>query len=341
MQYHQTSIRQSCRLFGGMFFALLLTACGSGGGGGDGGGGDGSSSSSGSNTLSYSGITSPAAVTPDNAGVLSGGAILVGDASGSIPLVWAVSSETSPPAKVRSVTASTAIKKALGRLDYTASSGAFAGVTESGILPGTCAVSPGTASYNLSWDDVTDEFSGTISFNGYCEDDETLTGEVSFSGNINLLTDEITALSFSTLYLMVASGSDNFTLAGSFAYTEIITDVSEKLSMTFVIRDGAGKIYRVENYFCVLTHDALGIDHVSISGRFYHPDYGYVDILSTSDFLFTGASDYPYAGVLEVSGSGKAILTAHGDAPTFEVKADTNGDGFYETGPTVYRWDSL
>jgi hypothetical protein len=50
-----------------------------------------------------------------------------------------------------------------------------------------------------------------------------------------------------------------------------------------------------------------------------------------------------YAGVLEVTGRGgsKAILTAHSDAQTFEVKADMDGNGIYETGPTVYRWDSL
>lgn len=345
MQHHQSGIRQPHRLLGGMLLALLLTACGGGGGGG--GGGGSSSSSSGSNTPSYTGITSQAVVTASNADDLSAGAILDAGAGGSASLVGATSNETSPPAKVRSVTASTAIKKALGRLDYSANSGAVIGamVTVSDTMPGTCAGSSGSASYSISWDDVTGDFSGTISFNGYCDDGDTLTGSAGFSGNIDPVTDAFTALNFSTSFLTVVSGVDSFTLAGSLAFTAM-TPVSENLSMTLDLRDGAGKVYRIESFLCTLTYDSpsAGTDSVRVvSGRFYHPDHGYVDVASTSDFWFTGASDYPYAGVLVVTGNGgsQAILTANSNAQTFEVKADTDGNGTYETGPTVYRWDSL
>ncbi|MBI3569494.1 MAG: hypothetical protein HY082_00060 [Gammaproteobacteria bacterium] len=342
MQHRQPGIRQPRRLLGGMFLALLLTACGSGGGGGGGG-----SSSSGSNTLSYTGITSQAAVTASNADDLSAGAVLDAGTGASVSLAGVVGNETSPPAKVRSVTVSTALKRALGRLDHTASSGTVAGamVTVTDTLPGTCAVNPGTASFNMTADDVTGDFSGTISFNGYCDDGDTLTGEASFSGRIDPVIDEFTALNLSTSSLTVVSGADNFTIAGSLAFTAM-TSVSENLSMTLDIRDGTGKMYRIENFLCALAYNSpsSGTDSVRVvSGRFYHPDHGYVDVASTSDFLFTGASDYPYAGVLVVTGRGgsKAILTAHSDAQTFEVKADTDGNGAYETGPTVYRWDSL
>ncbi|MEK7207658.1 MAG: hypothetical protein AAB134_07240 [Pseudomonadota bacterium] len=342
MQHHKSGIRQPRRLLGGMFLALLLTACGGGGGGGG-----GSSSGSGSNTLSYTGITSQAAITASNADDLSAGAILDAGAGGSASLVGAMSNETSPPAKVRSVTASTAIKKALGRLDYSANSGVVIGamVTVSDTMPGTCAGSSGSASYSISWDDVAGDFSGTISFNGYCDDGVTLTGTAGFSGNIDPVTDAFTALSLSTSSLTVVSGADNFTIAGSLAFTAI-TSSSDNLSMTLNIRDGTGKVYRIENFLCVLTYDLpfLGMDSVRfVSGRFYHPDHGYVDVVSLSDFRFTLASYYPYVGVLVVTGSSgsQARLTANGDSQTFQVETDTDGNGAYETGPTVYRWDSL
>ncbi len=340
MPSHQSGISQKCRPFGGIFFAILLTACGSGGGGGG-----GSSDSGGANAFSYTGLSSPAAVTSANADDLSAGAILDAGAGASTSLVGAAGNATSPAAKVRSVTASTAIKRALGRVDHTANSGTVAGamVTVSDTMSGTCAGSPGSASYDISWDDVTGDFSGTISFQGYCDDGDTLTGGASFSGNIDPITDAFTALSVSTSSLMVVSGADSFTIAGSLAFTAI-TSVSENLSMTLNIRDDTGKVYRIENFLCVLMYDSpsLGTDSVRlVSGRFYHPDYGYVEVASASDFQFSGAADYPYAGVLVATGSSKARLTADSDGQTFEVKADTDGNGTYETGPTVYRWDSM
>ncbi len=338
MSRNQSGDNQKGRLIGGLFWVLLLAACGSGSGGG------GSSSSNGSNTLDYTGIASQAAVTASNADELSAGAILNTGAGASASLVGVTGHETSAPAKARSVTASMAVKRALGRLDHTAGS-ALAGamVTVSDVMPGTCPGNPGSASYNISVDDVTGDFSGTISFQGYCDDGDTLTGGASFSGNIDPITDAFTALSVSTSSLMVVSGADSFTIAGSLAFTAI-TSVSENLSMTLNIRNDTGKVYRIENFLCVLMYDSpsLGTDSVRlVSGRFYHPDYGYVEVASASDFQFSGAADYPYAGVLVATGSSKARLTANSDGQTFEVKADTDGNGTYETGPTVYRWDSM
>lgn len=343
MQTIKQGIWSACRFVGGVFFAVTLAACGSGGGGG---GGSGSSSNNGgSSQVSYTGVTTQAAVISANADDLSGGAVLGGGAGAATSLIGVAANEASTPAKMRSVVASTALKKSLARMDFTANGiSVIAGamVPHSDTILGACG---GNAPYSVALDDVTGDFSGTISFNGYCDDGDTLTGSVNFSGNMNLGTSDFTAFNLSASSLAVVSGADNFTIAGSIASTGI-TPNSENLLITLDIRDGTGTTYRIQDFKCAMTYDSpsVGTDRMHvISGRFYHPAYGYVDVASTSDFLSLSTSDYPYSGVLVViGGSGtRAQLTANSDAQTFTVVVDTNGNAIYDEPGTIYRWDSL
>lgn len=323
-QYRLTSL---------IFIAFVLAACSGGGGGG----------SDSSSAVNYTGATSQAVVTNSNGDDLSAGAALGVGTGSSTSLVGTATSEVNPPAKLRSLSASMAIKKALGRMDYATDGGnqlAGAMVSDSDILWGTCG---GSASYSVTADDVTGDFNGTINFSGYCDDGDTLTGGADFSGNIDINTLAFNSINLSTSSLTITSGGDTFAVAGSFSFTSVMAG-SETLLMTLNIRDAAGTVYRIENLQCAITYDSptFGTDRIRIvSGRYFHPVYGYVDVITTSDFLIN--SDYPYAGVLLVTGSGgsKAELTANSDAQTFSVMVDADGIGGYDGPATTYRWDSI
>lgn len=322
-----------------------LAACGGGGGGGEGDGGG-----SGSSSISYTGVASQAVVTSSNADDLSAGAVLNAGAGTSTSLVGAVTDETGSPATLRSVATSMAIKKALGRMNYTNDGNQIAGAMVSGsdTMFGNCG---GSASYNVSVDDVTGNFNGSANFNGYCDDSDVLTGSMDFSGNLDinaLINFDLVifnSINLSTSSLTVITEGDTFTIAGSFSSTGI-TSNSESIFMTLNIRDAAGMVYRIENFQCMMTYDLqfTGPDRLRIvSGRFYHPAYGYVDIVTTSDFLITGNAEYPYSGVLLVTGNNgsRAELTANSDAQTFGVLVDADGMGGYDGPATFYRWDAL
>lgn len=337
MQTIEQGIWPAFRFICAVFFVVVLAACGGGGGG--------SGSNGGPSPVSYTGVTTQAVVTSANADDLSGGAVLGGATGTATSLTGVETDETISPVKMRSVVVSTALKKSLARMNFTAGGNSVVTgvmVSDSGTIPGTCG---GSAPYSITLDDVTGDFSMTVSFNGYCDDGDTLTGSVNLSGKMNLVTLDFTALNLSTSSLAVVSGVDSFTIAGSIASTGI-TSNSENLLMTLDIRDGTGTTYRVQGLNWAMTYDSpsVGADRMRIvSGRFYHPAYGYVDVASTSDFLSLSTSDYPYAGTLVVTGSGgtRAQLTANNDAQTFTVVVDTNGNTIYDEPGTIYRWDSL
>lgn len=328
---------QKCRPLYVMVLTIGLVAC-SGGGGGDGGSGSGN----GPNPVNYTGATTQAAVTNPNGDDLSAGAARGAGAGSSTSLVG-VSAEIDSPVKLRSAAASRALKRALGRMDYSAQSAnqlAGAMVSDSGTLSGTCG---GSAAYDLTVDDVTGNFNGTVNYSGYCDDADVLTGSASFSGNIDVNTIEFNSIYLSTPAMRITSGGDTFIVTGSFSFTNI-TAGSESLLMTLNIGDASGTVFRVENFQCMAFYDSpmLGTDGIRIlSGRFYHPVHGYVDVVTTSDFLIN--SDYPYSGVLVVTGSNgsKAELTANSDAQTFAVRVDADGIGGYDGPAATYRWDAI
>ena len=81
------------------------------------------------------------------------------------------------------------------------------------------------------------------------------------------------------------------------------------------------------NYSMTVT-DGLGYEEISFTGRFYHPDYGYVSVTTPTPFRINDGAIWPYQGVLLVTGAGgaQARLTA-GAALDYRVEADTDGNG--------------
>ena len=312
----------------------LMTIIATGGGGGGGGGGA-------APPVTYSGLTDPAAIDENNAEDLTVGAYeggRTGSAIGQLGVVQPVGNIGYP----RVLKVSQILEGSLRQVDYMSRSGeTFIGAiyTETGTIYGNCG---GSASYSVSVNDQTGDFSGSLSFSSYCEDGVTISGAVSFSGKVDPVTEELVRFSLSFSTLSGTSGGDSFTLHGTI--TTDLTVYPYVMTVSMLLRDNStGKVYWVKDYTMILTEGAGYID-VELSGTYYDPDYGYITFITTVPFRIYHGDESPSAGILiatgetgSAGGSTMARLTVL-SSTTYQVEADTNGDGTYDWDSGILYW---
>ena len=324
----------------------ILSILATGGGGGGGGGG-------GPIPPVYTGLTTQAIIESSNATNLAAGALLIGGAATSTSVTSAsvaATQSSGPPLSVKPhpTIAARALKRALWHVGFIPA-GRFmplATVRDSGTVLGPCG---GSFNFDILIDDVTGDFSGTLTFNSYCEAGDILSGSTTFSGRIDLVTLDFISISLSISVLSITtSGGDTFTISGTIDFTDIAPapGSGETVTMTANTRDAAGIVYRHENFRFTSSIDPGGIERIAnITGRFFWPTEGYVDADSAVDFLF---ASNPHAGQLHIVGAivppssanGQALLTANADAATFVVQIDEDGDDIYEaTAPPPVCWE--
>jgi hypothetical protein len=211
--------------------------------------------------------------------------------------------------------------------------------TETDTIKGNCG---GSASYSVSVNDQTGDFSGTLYFSDYCEDGITISGDVSFSGKVDLVTEELVKFSLSFSALSGTSGSESFTLHGTI--TTDLTLYPYVMTLSVMVRDNStDKVYWVKDYTMLVTGGASYID-VELSGTYYDPDHGYIAFMTTTPFRIYYDDESPSDGVLIATGetgseggSTMARLTVMSSA-TYQVEADTNGDATYDWDSGILYW---
>ena len=323
----------------GMRWAMVAAIVGMSAGCSDGGGG--------ASGVTYSGSTTAAAITSGNAVAIASTAYQGGSSSGSLSLVGVAVGPADQSGGGLSPVPAVAIARALtdavraAHLGSTSSSPVIVGasVPVSDTLPaGNCG---GTASYSGTADDATGAINATFSFNNWCNDGVTISGSVTVSGEVDVSgpTPVLVSLTFSFTVLTVSDGTDTFTGTGTISMDFGTTPESLTVAMDF--SDGSGAVYRVSNFVVTVTPTAGG-ENVSLSGRFYHPDYGYGDVVTITPFFVATDSTFPSSGELVVTGAAnsKAQLTAL-SATQFQVEVDADGDTAYETTIGPIDWTSL
>ncbi len=312
---------------------FVVAACGGGGGG---------SNDSG---LSYTGSTSRAVITENNAGDIATEAYQGGKAGSPLDITGVVRHGDNGGPVPRILGTFRALENALNKADIESfSRGITSGAvqSESDRILGDCG---GYADFTINYDDVTGEFDGTMSFHGFCSDNVFISGSTTFSGNIDPGTGLLTGFTFTFNELTSSSGSDSFTLDGRLTLNA--TTSSSILIMNLLLKDnGSGKVYRLEDYSMVVT-DGTTYTSIEISGRFYEPDYGYVDISTSVPLRILNTDDWPSYGVMVLAGrtgiaggSTKAKLTAL-SSTQYRVEADTDGDGSYDYNSGPLDWTDL
>lgn len=316
---------------------MTLTACG----GGDSNNTSSSSSSSSTSSLTYSGSSSQATVDSSNGSTISTSAYQSGNtAAGTGSAGGYVTAPSSGGARPAHLAISAVIEEAFSQVDFSTAGppSAAAAVTIDRTVNGKCETDPGSATLSISYN-IDGTFSGTITFNDFCASGVTATGSGSFTGSIDLTDLSIKTLSLTLSSVSFSQGSSSFTVDATASYDYTATPTTATIS-SMVLRDNAtGKVYKVENLVLTI-NDAGSYMEINItSGRFYHPDYGYVDIATTEAIRINDSDTWPSAGVIVVTGSGgsKARLTFV-SSTQYRVEVDADGDGTYEYDSGVQTW---
>ena len=309
---------------------VLVAGCGGGGGGGSDGGG-----------VAYTGPTTPATVSAANAVDLSepalNGAELSDVGSGLFRGAPGAVEFGSPGPGL--VPTARFLQQLVERtlFDPAAGRSAAAVVKESGSEPGSCG---GEMTYTVSADDGTGAFEASFTFKSFCEDGTVMNGTLTASGGIDLVREEMEHMAISFQSLSISDNSDQFSIGGTMSMD--FRDHTDTVVMSLNFRDDAEqKSFRFENYSVAATEVSGGAD-VTISGRVYHSDHGYVDVQTLQTFHIGWFDDNPSSGVLTLTGKDntQAQLTAL-SSETLRVEADTDGDEIFDWDSGILRWEDL
>jgi hypothetical protein len=271
----------------------------------------------------YTGVADAAAITANNAQTLTTGAVAGVDTT--------VATQT---------TVSFAVQAAISPLVVSLP---IPDTTTNGSIAGGCG---GNVSYTLTIDGQTGSFTGTFSFENYCQGGVTLiSGSCTVDGVYALLTDEFETIDMTLTNLALGDYTqtgDILTDYRNYPSSSIIADLYNK-------KFSNGKTYWVNNYTIEMLDIGTGDESNVTAGQFYDPDYGYVGV-STRIPLITGSwfpfildygAEWPRSGQLLCSGeSSSAILTAI-NATSYVVDADRDGDGDYEYNIGPFLWADL
>ncbi|MDX1252471.1 MAG: hypothetical protein IDH49_09550 [Gammaproteobacteria bacterium] len=146
--------------------------------------------------------------------------------------------------------------------------------------------------------------------------------------------DFLKTLSF--ISLSSKSGTDAFTASGSIAIDATVP-LQVRTTINMVSRDDTtGKVFKMENYQLLGSVNPGAWVDISMTGRFYGPDDGYVDLTTPTPFRFAisaagMAAETPMQGEIVVTGDKgtKARLVAM-NTTDYSIGVDADGDGTYE-----------
>lgn len=204
-------------------------------------------------------------------------------------------------------------------------------ITENGKLEGSCG---GSFSYTLRFKQGSENFSGNIAFEEYCEVGITISGETDVDGEFQINSGDINTANF--IFNNISDGSH--TLDG-----EISIDFSDKpILATFTAYsedEQSGKIYWLKDYSINLSA-LVGHIEIEIFGTFYHPDNGYVTLTTSDPFIVQDEDEWPISGQLIITGnsSTRAQLVAL-DQLHYGIEADTVGAGIFDWDSGILNWN--
>ncbi|MDH3576115.1 MAG: hypothetical protein OEM90_21175 [Desulfobacteraceae bacterium] len=299
-----------------VFSVSLIVSCGGGGGGG------------GTSGITYTGVTTQATIDENNAVEITLEAYEGVDTASELNILGAVSENSSSVKNPLFVDISTYFQSVIYDIESSAGQNSEymgAVITESDTITGSCG---GSFSYTLTGDDQTGNFNGTLTFNNFCEQEYTASGSMTLSGNINLNTEEFNYFDMTFTNISLTHGQESISLNGSIAFNLQSSPIT--MTFSFIYKDNLNKTYKYENFAYEYT-EGLGFVDMTFSGRFYHHDYGYVDIDTVTALRINGNDFYPSSGTVIVTGdSGTKARLLVIDSSSFIIEADTDGDGSYD-----------
>lgn len=205
--------------------------------------------------------------------------------------------------------------------------------TDNGSFDGSCG---GEFSYSLNLNRNTENFSGHLAYENYCDYGIKISGETDIDGIFDPEAGVFKTAEFS--FDELTDGSH--TLKG-----QILIDFSDvpilSIFNAYSTNDRTGKIVWINDYSMNIT-ERVGKDEFEIFGSFYHPEHGYVNLRTTHPLVVHDDDDWPTAGQIVIQGDKdtRAQLTAI-DQLHFGIEADTDGDGRIDWDSAILNWYDL
>lgn len=261
-------------------------------------GGGGDSSPAG---LLYSGVTSQASINAGNAQAIAIAAQEGVDAQVSaenVPLAVAITAENP--------TIQTVLRHTTELLQNNSSSNVPVAVARDGECGGYLDIN---ASNN----------SGSIFYSNYCISDGA--GNIIINGTMRFsYLDPV--FNYEMINLSIRFAGETMTINASMTWNTNTNAIT--LNVRYIGSDG--QVYQIANF--IVSGNSSSLD---VSGRVYHPSYGYVDIVTSSPLVYdsTCATGRPVSGVIDISGaSGTATITFI-DCNSYSVAVDGNVADLY------------
>jgi hypothetical protein len=288
--------------------SVWLSACGGG------------SSSSVDSGITYAGLTTPAVIDTTNAKFLAERVIGNSTTGGAFGVVGN-KQDVQPNPTILDV--ARILSDSVTRLDISPSFSTRSGavVSDSGSIP--CAMG-GSILFSLNVDDVTGDFSGTVNFINCAEGGTTMNGNATVSGTINLFSFLIEVIKLTFNSMTIISGTESYTMSG----TVDTSNYGGTITMDVRLRNNNTQMVEWMNNLTI-NISSLGM---TITGRYYHPEYGYVDTVTDQPFQFNFSDQWPYAGQATITGANgsKTHLTVVSNTQ-YTLEVDADGDDTYET----------
>ncbi len=301
---------------------FLLSACG-------GGGGDDVTA------ITYTGLKIPAVITSNNAVTMAEGVFSPDiDAFGATDIIGVVTEDGETLNSASNLTLAQMFADVARQMDFNTAM-TLPGVveTQSDTLP----CDSGSIYLSITVDDVTGDFSGNMSFQDCVMENVYMDGTANFTGTIDVNSLDNIQMTLTFSDLIERYDTDSYTFSGQIAMTISALSVVEVID--FYVRDN-----NTLNVYWYATYTIEIVDNVTeslirISGRFYHPDHGYVDISTINTLHMNYTDTWPYTGILVASGDSSSLMVdCEGDSIlTYTLSVDADGDGSYET-VTLENW---
>jgi len=323
-----------------IFGLLLSTVCMLGlaacGGGGDGGGENFVPAEPAG--LMYTGVTSPAVIGADNAAELAGDAFIGGETGSNLKIFSSfVDAQPNIARKIKLYDVIRTFDGVLQKIDIKDHRGDLLAIdTERDAVLGNCG---GVAGYTLEMDDSNGSFTGSITFNDYCNGNTVVAGTADFYGQLTVDSGDLLDFNLYLDMVNLTSGDQSYVIDG-----DVFVDVarpSYTASIDILMKDSYGEVFWVKDYTLSI-YEGVDFADIEVSGRFYHPTYGYVDLSTILPVRIFNIDEWPSFGELQIVGEDgtKARLLAFNNN-SCRIVVDTFGDDTYNDESDYMSWSDL
>ena len=291
--------------------------------------GGGTEEESGSNLSDlYDGNVSEATLTPTNADDLSTDVYTGGESSGSIGggVLRGAAAGSGHGSRTLKI-----IAFAQDTIDSLGLSDPARSLTRNEVsetqLEGSCG---GSAILSITADNAVGEFSGSITYNEFCEENEITSGEITFSGAIDPDTLEFASFTMVFDNLIVTGNNESFTTTGQL--TASITGSTTHTALDIIFEDNlTGQSVWFNNFTIDTTASEVGgFTEITMAGQYYDWVHGFVTVTTVSPLRVIGSDEWPSGGEYILQGDNSSARIVVLSNTTFELSVDEDGDGNYD-----------